>query len=167
MAKVQCFDKNAPIDEVMDTLDRDGAVIYHKLLDADTMDRVRTDLESYIERSCYGEGEFWGFKTKRFGALVAKSRTFAEQVAPNPQILSVMERLLGPYCENGQFQLQRDTADSDRAQRDAPDHAPGRLADAFHSARPTMLLHHDVGADGFHGGQRCHERHPRQPQMDR
>ena len=105
MAKVQCFDKNAPIDEVMDTLDRDGAVIYHKLLDADTMDRVRTDLESYIERSCYGEGEFWGFKTKRFGALVAKSRTFAEQVAPNPQILSVMERLLGPYCENGQFQL--------------------------------------------------------------
>ena len=60
---------------------------------------------SYVERAYKGEGEFWGFKTKRFGALVAKSRTFAEQVAPNPQILSVMDRLLGPRCKNGQFQL--------------------------------------------------------------
>ena len=105
MAEIQSFDKNTPIDEVMDTLERDGAAIYHKLLDAHTMDQVRADLDSYFERAYNGEGEFWGFKTKRFSALVAKSRTFAVQVAPNPQILSVMDRLLGPRCQNGQFQL--------------------------------------------------------------
>lgn len=105
MIEIQSFDKNTPIDEVIDRLERDGAAIYHKLLDTDTMDQVRADLDSYVERAYHGEGEFWGFKTKRFGALVAKSRTFAEQVAPHPQILSVMDRLLGPYCQNGQFQL--------------------------------------------------------------
>ena len=105
MAEIQSFDKNTPIDEVMDTLERDGAAIYHELLDADTMNQVQADLDSYVERAYNGEGEFWGFETKRFGALVAKSRTFAEQVAPNPQILSVMGRLLGPRCQNGQFQL--------------------------------------------------------------
>ena len=78
MTEIQSFDKNTPIDEIMDTLKRDGAVIYHKLLDIDTMDQVRADLDSYVERAYNGEGEFWGFKTKRFGALVAKSRTFAE-----------------------------------------------------------------------------------------
>ena len=105
MAEIQTFDKNTPIDEVMDTLERDGAAICHELLDADTMDQVQADLDSYVERACNGEGEFWGFKTKRFGALVAKSKTFAEQVAPDSRILSVMDRLLGPHCQNGQFQL--------------------------------------------------------------
>ena len=67
MAEIQSFDKNTPIDEVMDTLERDGAAIYHKLLDADTMDQVQADLDSYVERAYDGEGEFWGFKTKRLG----------------------------------------------------------------------------------------------------
>ena len=105
MAEIQSFDRNPPIDDVMDTLERDGAAICHELLDPDTKDQVQADLDSYVERAYKGEGEFWGFKTKRFGALVAKSRSFAEQVAPHPQILSVMKRLLGPRCQNGRFQL--------------------------------------------------------------
>ena len=36
---------------------------------------------------------------------MAKSRTFAERVAPNPVILAVMDRLLGPRCERYQLHV--------------------------------------------------------------
>ena len=105
MASVQSIDRNTSADEAMSILNRDGVVIYRNLLDDEVMDRIQGELDPYLERAYNGEGEFWGFKTKRFGALVAKSRTFAERCAPNPQILAVMDRLLGPRCAEGLYQL--------------------------------------------------------------
>ncbi len=66
---------------------------------------TRAELGGYLDRSYLGEGEFWGFKTKRISSLVAKSRAFAERVAPNPAILAVMDRLLGPRCERYQLHV--------------------------------------------------------------
>ena len=105
MASIQSIDRNTSADDAMAILEKDGVVIYKNLVDDAVMDQVQAELDSYIERSYDGEGEFWGYKTKRFGALVAKSRTFAVECAPNPQILGVMDQLLGPRCENGQYQL--------------------------------------------------------------
>ena len=48
-----------------------------------------------------------------FRSLVAKSRTFAERVAPNPVILAVMDQLLGPRCERYQLHVY----DPDRQHR--------------------------------------------------
>ncbi len=103
MARLKSITAETPLDEAMAILEEDGAVIYERLLDDAVMARIGQELDDYLQRSHLGEGEFWGFKTKRVGALVAKSRTFAEEVAPNPTVLSVMERLLGPRCER--FQL--------------------------------------------------------------
>lgn len=105
MAEIQTIHRNTSADAAMEILERDGAVIYDKLLDEEVMDQVETDLDDYMARASNGEGEFWGFKTKRFGALVTKSRTFAEQCAPNPAILSVMDQLLGPRCERYQLHV--------------------------------------------------------------
>ena len=105
MASIQSIDQNTSADVAMEILERDGAVIYTNLLDHQVMDQVQQELDDYIARASNGEGEFWGFKTKRFGALVAKSKTFAEQCAPNPQILSVMDQLLGPRCERYQLHV--------------------------------------------------------------
>ena len=105
MPEIQSIDKNTYADAAMEILERDGVVIYKNLLDAEVMDNVQADLDTYLARAQNGEGEFWGFKTKRFGALVTKSRTFAEQCAPNPQILAVMDRLLGPRCERYQLHV--------------------------------------------------------------
>jgi hypothetical protein len=99
MAQVQKISPDTSADEAMAILERDGAVIYERVLDDATMSRIRSELDGYLERSYNGEGEFWGYKTKRIAALVAKSRTFAEEVAPNPVTLAVMDKLLGPYCE--------------------------------------------------------------------
>ena len=105
MPKIQTIDKNTPLDTVMEILEQDGAVIYDRLLGEEVMDQVQTDLDDYMARASNGEGEFWGFKTKRFGALVTKSRTFAEKCAPNPHLLAVMDRLLGPRCERYQLHV--------------------------------------------------------------
>lgn len=103
MASLQSISPDTPAEDAMAILDRDGAVIYERLLDGETIEKIAAELDSYLQRSHLGEGEFWGFQTKRVGALVAKSRSFAERVAPNPAVLAVMERLLGPRCDR--FQL--------------------------------------------------------------
>ena len=109
MAKVLSVTADTPVDEIMAILDRDGAVIFERLLPDETMARIQAELDSYLARSSLGEGEFWGFKTKRVGALVAKSRTFAEEVAPNPSVMAVMDRLLGPRCERYQLHVTQVT----------------------------------------------------------
>lgn len=83
----------------MAILDRDGAVVFERLLEPEAIAAIGAELENYLGRSHLGEGDFWGYKTKRVGALVAKSRSFAERIAPNPTVMAVMERLLGPHCE--------------------------------------------------------------------
>lgn len=103
MVAVETVSPETPLDEVMAILDCDGAVIYERLVEPDVIAAIGMELQSYLGRSHLGEGDFWGYKTKRVGALVAKSRSFAERIAPNPKVLAVMERLLGPRCER--FQL--------------------------------------------------------------
>ncbi len=105
MTQIQSIDRNTSADVAMEILERDGAVIYQNLLDGEVMDQVQDDLDAYIARAYNGEGDFWGYKTKRFGALVAKSKTFAEQCAPNPQLLAVMDKLLGPRCSRYQLHV--------------------------------------------------------------
>ncbi|MFP6729522.1 MAG: phytanoyl-CoA dioxygenase family protein [Alphaproteobacteria bacterium] len=105
MAEIQSINRESSADEAMAILDRDGAVIYERVLDHETMETIGDELDSYLDRSYLGEGDFWGYKTKRVGALVAKSRAFAEQVAPNPVILAVMDQLLGPRCERYQLHV--------------------------------------------------------------
>lgn len=105
MPEVEKIDRNAPADLAMEILERDGAVIYENLLDSAVMDQIESEFKDYLARAQPGEGEFWGFKTKRFGALIAKSRTFAEQCAPHPKLLAVMDQLLLPRCERYQLHV--------------------------------------------------------------
>ena len=105
MAKLRSIDRATPAAEALAILEEDGAVIYERLLDEATMAKVEAELGPYLGRAYNGEGFFWGFRTKRVGALVAKSRTFAEAIAPNPQVLAVMDLLLGPRCERYQLHV--------------------------------------------------------------
>jgi len=105
MGQIKSISADTSADSAMEILDRDGAVIYERVLDDMVMDQVRAELDPYLERSYLGEGEFWGYKTKRISSLVAKSRTFAEKVAICPVTLAVMDQLLGPYCERYQLHV--------------------------------------------------------------
>jgi ectoine hydroxylase-related dioxygenase (phytanoyl-CoA dioxygenase family) len=105
MPQIQKIDRNASADLAMEILERDGAVIYENLLDESVMDQIESEFKDYLARASNGEGEFWGFKTKRFGALVAKSHSFAEKCAAHPKLLAVMDQLLLPRCERYQLHV--------------------------------------------------------------
>ncbi len=105
MNEVRSLGRGASTDEAMAILEEDGAVIFRNLVDDDVIDRVNEELEPYLTRACFGEGEFWGRKTQRVSSLIAKSRTYGEELATAPQILAVMDRLLLPRCERYQLHV--------------------------------------------------------------
>lgn len=105
MDTVRSIDRHASADEAMAILEEDGAVIYRQVVDDEAIDRVNAELEPYLSRAYYGEGEFWGDKTKRVSSLVAKSKSYGEELATCPQILGVMDRLLLPRCERYQLHV--------------------------------------------------------------
>ena len=105
MDTVRSIDRHASADEAMAILEEDGAVIYRQVVDDEVVDRVNAELEPFLSRAYYGEGEFWGNKTKRVSSLVAKSKSYGEELATCPQILGVMDRLLLPRCERYQLHV--------------------------------------------------------------
>ncbi len=136
MTQVRQIDATTSADEAMAILEEDGAVVYRNLVDDATIDRVSAELEPYLERAFNGEGDFWGYKTKRVAALVAKSPTYGTHLATNPAILAVMDRLLLPRCERYQLHVTQ-------AVRIGPDE--GR-----------QIIHRDDGLMPFrHPGPQC------------
>ena len=110
MAGITTISPDTSADSAMEILERDGAVIYERVLDAGVMDAIQAELDPYLGRAYLGEGEFWGYKTKRTAALVAKSPTFGTKVATNPQVLAVMDRLLAPRCQRYQLHVTQAVA---------------------------------------------------------
>jgi ectoine hydroxylase-related dioxygenase (phytanoyl-CoA dioxygenase family) len=60
-------------DDVTDALRADGACIVDNLVSNDVMDRVAAEMQPYIELSPEGADEFTGVKTRRTGAMIARS----------------------------------------------------------------------------------------------
>ena len=59
MAQIQSISPDTSADEAMAILERDGAVIYERLLDGETIEMIQAELGGYLDRSHLGEGEFW------------------------------------------------------------------------------------------------------------
>ncbi len=136
MNYVKCVDRDTSTDDIMTILDEDGAVILSEVVDTAIIDQVNMELEPYLNRAYFGEGDFWGYKTKRVSSLVAKSRTYGEELASCPAILSVMDRLLLPRCARYQLHVTQ-------AVRIAP-------------GEGHQILHRDDGLMPFrHPGPQC------------
>ena len=64
----------------------DGYAIVSHLLDDDALARLEADLNPYLERTATGTEDFWGFHTKRFGALRKRSAVAQEMARFHNQI---------------------------------------------------------------------------------
>ena len=91
------FDRDATADDVTASLEKVGYAVVRELADRDTMDRVNADFDPYLGEVKLGATEFAGFKTRRINNLIAKSAACGE-LALNPLVLSVCDRVLLPYC---------------------------------------------------------------------
>lgn len=88
-------------DELVELLERTGAVVVEGLVPAALMDRIGDELAPWltlpIDRSPLGNDRFKGMKTLRTSGLLAKS-SGCRELALAPRVLAVLDRVLGPQC---------------------------------------------------------------------
>ena len=84
------------MDEVVETLERDGFAVVERLLDADEAGAIRQGLKDVLDATPKGRNDFEGYKTKRIYALFAKTRAF-DAAATHPLLLGVLDRVLKNY----------------------------------------------------------------------
>ncbi|MDZ7684279.1 MAG: hypothetical protein U5O39_04135 [Gammaproteobacteria bacterium] len=73
MPTLQTLDANASRNDVLATMDRDGACILADQLDAAAIDGLLAELMPWVEATRYGGDDFSGRHTRRTGALVART----------------------------------------------------------------------------------------------
>ena len=88
--------RDATVDEVVETLEREGYAIVERLLDTEQAAAVRAGLREVLDATPAGRNDFEGYKTKRIYALFAKTRAF-DAPALHPLLLGVLDRILGSY----------------------------------------------------------------------
>lgn len=94
-------------DELLDELDllrAHGYLILEGLAPLAAIDTVAAELEHHFARTPRCEGDFYGWRTTRFGALLAKSRA-GHALVLHPRILALMDAILGPHCDRYQLNL--------------------------------------------------------------
>lgn len=87
---------SATVDEVVETLERDGYAIVEGLLSPAEAQAKREDLQRILKTTLTGRNDFEGFQTQRIYALYAKTRAFDEP-AIHPLVLGTLDRVLHSY----------------------------------------------------------------------
>ena len=102
MGEVKHVSIDTPIEEILQILDDDAGLIIDNFLDEDGLERIKSDLKPYLNVTKNGQDEFTGYKTKRVGALMARSKT-CQDLALDPFINQMADNFLGPHCESYQL----------------------------------------------------------------
>ena len=95
---------DAPVDDIVATLDRDGALVLRDAMPAALLEQVRAELWPYVDATAPGRDGFTGFRTTRTGAVVARSPACRELVL-DPVVRALCDRVLLPNCERYQLHL--------------------------------------------------------------
>ncbi|MDT5229295.1 MAG: hypothetical protein QOH94_3088 [Mycobacterium sp.] len=90
--------------EIAEVLREDGCVVIADLAAAETMDRIRAEVEPHLAATSGGNTEFLGATTRRTGALIARSPT-ARPLITNPTIVDTLDLVLGDHASTFQIDL--------------------------------------------------------------
>ncbi len=88
----------------LDRLRADGYFIARELLAPGIIAALDADLASAFAAAPMGRGDFYGYRTKRFGSLLRRSPQAAELVL-QPLILELARGILGSACERIQLNV--------------------------------------------------------------
>ena len=123
MAEVQRVPANTSIDEIIETLDRDAALIIEDVLSQEQIEQAFSELQPHLDGTREGNNEFSGFNTKRMGALLARSE-LARELAVHPTINATCDRVLKEFADGYQLHFTQ-----------AVSIGPGETAQALHRDR--------------------------------
>jgi ectoine hydroxylase-related dioxygenase (phytanoyl-CoA dioxygenase family) len=91
------FDASTDAATVSAAIAQDGYAIIAGALDEGQLAAMRGDLATHLDAAHTGHEEFMGTKTKRFGALLAKSQA-VQMLLMHPAVLAAADAALLPHC---------------------------------------------------------------------
>ena len=91
------FEADADQYTVAEAVFNDGYAIVQGALDSAQLNAIREDLRPYLDDAHEGHEEFMGRRTKRFGALIAKSEA-VQALLLHPTVLAAADRALLGQC---------------------------------------------------------------------
>lgn len=92
------------IPELKASLERDGYCIIRDCLPRAVLAAFETDIDQAFRETPFGQGHFYGHRTKRFGSLLRRSQHAASLVL-EPIILALVRDVLGSACERIQLNV--------------------------------------------------------------
>lgn len=87
-----------------DQLRHQGYCIIPDAVPATVIASLDADLDPIFAATPFGQGRFYGFRTKRFGSLLKRSR-HAEALVMDPTILAIAQAVLGDACDRIQLNV--------------------------------------------------------------
>ena len=85
-------------------LEREGFCIVPNALPAPTLRKLDEDLAPAFAATPFGHGDFYGYRTQRFGSLLRRSPAAAD-LALQPLVLDLARTVLGPACDRIQLNV--------------------------------------------------------------
>jgi ectoine hydroxylase-related dioxygenase (phytanoyl-CoA dioxygenase family) len=104
MTSIPTLPASASNDGVEKALRAAGCVVVERLVGDELLDRVDAEIEPYVAQTPTGADEFTGVRTRRTGALLARSVSFRE-LAAHPLVLGALDRVLGDHATSYQLHL--------------------------------------------------------------
>ena len=104
MPKLPHLPADAPTEEVMAVLDRDGALVLDGAIPPHVAQATADELRPYVEATKPGQDVFSGYQTTRTGALAARSPRCRELIM-DPRVRAIADRVLLPNCQRYQLHL--------------------------------------------------------------
>ncbi|NNL87756.1 MAG: phytanoyl-CoA dioxygenase family protein [Marinicaulis sp.] len=95
--KIENWLGDRPFEDWMEQYERDGFIIFERVLGVETIAEIRDALAPYIDANISGRNEFEGVATNRVYALLAKSPVFAD-LATHPLAMAFVDAALGCDC---------------------------------------------------------------------
>lgn len=86
------------------TLVRDGYCVIPDVLPASVLTALEADLDSDFNQTPMGDGDFYGYRTKRFGSLLRRSKHAAHLVM-EPTVLGLANSILSGACDRIQLNV--------------------------------------------------------------
>lgn len=96
-ARASRFSADAPAGRILPALERDGYAVIENVLEGATLERVRAELKPHLDSRAPGTENMMGTRTRRFGRLLARSRT-VQDLLVHPLVLALADAVLLPHC---------------------------------------------------------------------
>ena len=122
-AQITHLSADATQESLLHCMAEEGAVIIDDVLGNKRLEALDNELDPFLRQEVYGRDAFTGFRTRRIGALIARSKTCGE-LALEPRILDAARTYLAEHCDDVQLHFTSAVAI-----------APGESAQILHRDR--------------------------------